>query len=1047
MTGTTAVPRSNWVTRSADALRRRFDALQLKPVVTVGLLGAIAGGAAWLTQRQARGSCDALPFSFIDFELTFSRQSFLALLHSARPCGTGAVNSLVSSDLLFALTYALFLSALYLWGERFLRRSPNNEPLGTPLSFSSSALVILPFVIALLDGVAENIPLWVAAQPLDSSGATQWLVELGSIGAALKWTGLGIFGLGFIGILARGARGRVLWRLRYSVIAVAAGALALLAVSQGQDMLQRLVEGLHPLPRVLFAVASLTLTAIVVWYSARVITLVRLARESGTDAPHRDAAARAIDPWERFFERYLPRILGVAVLVLAGAAFARAALAPVQFVVAAVVSYFVPTGIHLAQRRRAARYSPPEAVAVAPAAPGGAARGVGSVHRHGPETPDDDPDRGQDTAAMLRSRARIALAGAALGIIVVWPSRVWPWTWRYEAVDLLMLRLGAWFALVASWLLYYLITYRRALMARYLPRARPREELERQLVTGYAADHLPPVVKRVAATAVVVSLLILLITTWRAVPLGRALGPLPVVAFAVANAVFIGSLIAYLARKHRLPLVSMLLALAALFSRWNDNHDMRRIAGSAPPDTVHRSGHLRARFDAWLRARAAEDPGRDTIPVILVAAAGGGLRAAYWTALTLATLQDRDSGNGFARHVFAISSVSGGSVGGALFTALVHDRSESAENLCVTGDSLPRRMIRPGRGRARRVGPMVRCVHRFMNDDFLSPVLLKTAAPDFVQGFLPFPIGAFDRATALEQSWEQSYEQMTRHPTFGQGYLSLYTRDSTETPLLLLNTTHVQTGRRYVTAPFVDDGVFLDARSVHQALGADLPLSTAVHNSARFPFVSPAGRIERRDGQSYGSLVDGGYFENSGLTTLGDVRREVDSLLQQHRNADGDLLAAAAMRARVVVLYLCNDPLACRRDLAADTSLSTDRSIAAEWLSPLLTLLNTRDARGTLARAQTEHARGEDFFQINVCDSIPLAREPASPTETERLKVGHTRVVNPPLGWLLSRMARDWMDSSLAPGAMQDTARSPVLSCRRRNANELETLLALLSRR
>src|SRR5205814_256662 len=97
--------------------------------------------------------------------------------------------------------------------------------------------------------------------------------------------------------------------------------------------------------------------------------------------------------------------------------------------------------------------------------------------------------------------------------------------------------------------------------------------------------------------------------------------------------------------------------------------------------------------------------------------------------------------------------------------------------------------------------------------------------------------------------------------------------------LLLLNTTHVENGRRYVAAPFNDSTFFLDGRNLHWSLGADLRLSTAVHNSARFSYVSPAARIERHDGKDYGSLVDGGYFENSGLATVGDLYRAIDSAL------------------------------------------------------------------------------------------------------------------------------------------------------------------------
>ena len=44
----------------------------------------------------------------------------------------------------------------------------------------------------------------------------------------------------------------------------------------------------------------------------------------------------------------------------------------------------------------------------------------------------------------------------------------------------------------------------------------------------------------------------------------------------------------------------------------------------------------------------------------------------------------------------------------------------------------------------------------------------------------------------------------------------------------------------------------------------DIRLSTAAHNSARFPIVSPAGEIRNRQHQIVDRIVDGGYFENYG---------------------------------------------------------------------------------------------------------------------------------------------------------------------------------------
>ena len=48
----------------------------------------------------------------------------------------------------------------------------------------------------------------------------------------------------------------------------------------------------------------------------------------------------------------------------------------------------------------------------------------------------------------------------------------------------------------------------------------------------------------------------------------------------------------------------------------------------------------------------------------------------------------------------------------------------------------------------------------------------------------------------------------------------------------------------------------------------DLRLSTAALLSARFPIISPAGVLRNDADASFGDrVVDGGYFENSGLST------------------------------------------------------------------------------------------------------------------------------------------------------------------------------------
>jgi hypothetical protein len=1012
-------------TRAEDRAQRwrdRFDARTARwpAVLLVAALAALAAATGYAVQLATAGTKPLPPHFFFGLELTFSASEYAAIVRAAPGLhiGWGFV-----ADYLFIAAYPLFLRALYLWAERYHRIPPDGSA-GSRASLVeipawSAAVLVLPFVAGALDATLENVPLLIALRLVPPSAATapstamQALVWVGSLAAALKWAALGAFLIGLIAMLLSGPRGQVLWRLRFSVLAVIIGAVPLLVVAQGQDMLQRLVEGPHGAAHVVASIVVLGLTAIVVWYSARVLTLVRF-----------ESRGSAVDPWLLFFERNVPRMLAIALLACAAAAFANAGIALGRFAAVAIGGYLL-------------------AIALARWNGGALLRSLGGLLVRGAL-------RANGELVERVGRAMIAIAGGAL---IVWPTSN---GYTADRADDFTLRLASWAMLAVTWVVYLFVYYRRDLLAaRQVRRAQASQQAAQQqlasdLTAGYAPNTVARAATRAAWIAGAVSAGIFIAFTVDAVRVGTTLGPLVVLSLTVANAVFVGSVLAYWGRKKRVPIVTVLVALGVLFSSWNDNHDMRTLPDAPRPDTLNHPGWLRAEFARWATQRAAP-PGASTaeIPVFLVAASGGGLRAAYWTGIALAAVQDRDTS--FASHVFAISGVSGGSLGGAAFAAVVRDAARHQGSLdCRDGE-------------ASGSGPIATCVRRFMSGDFLAPVLAKLVAPDFVQLFLPFPIGKFDRATALEQSWEASYRETTGDTTFAAPYLAMRpAAGEGDAPLLLLNTTHVQTGRRYVTMPVVDEDAFLDARSVHRALGGvDLRLSTAVHNSARFSYVSPAGRIERGDGASYGALVDGGYFENSGLATVADVRRAIDEAL-----AD-PALAALRPRVQVRVIYLCNAPLSCRLDLKNERSISAKRGGAGEVSAPLSTLLHTRDARGGLARAQmvtTQQAAG--FYQLNVCDSLAPRR---TSVESDRAKRTRERIVDPPLGWSLSQRARDWMDASLtlaearglAPaGGQAKVSTAPAVSqraaaadssaigatCREQNVAIVDSIVASLGR-
>src|SRR5262249_22187161 len=96
-----------------------------------------------------------------------------------------------------------------------------------------------------------------------------------------------------------------------------------------------------------------------------------------------------------------------------------------------------------------------------------------------------------------------------------------------------------------------------------------------------------------------------------------------------------------------------------------NTHYVRTIPHDA--ETLKNQLAWRTSIDESLRKwYAAHKDNNGRAVAILVGAAGGGIRASYWTAAVLASLDQIDD---FRHHLFVISSVSGGSLGAVMFRA------------------------------------------------------------------------------------------------------------------------------------------------------------------------------------------------------------------------------------------------------------------------------------------------------------------------------------------------------------------------------------------
>ncbi|MDP5305682.1 hypothetical protein [Paracoccus spongiarum] len=295
--------------------------------------------------------------------------------------------------------------------------------------------------------------------------------------------------------------------------------------------------------------------------------------------------------------------------------------------------------------------------------------------------------------------------------------------------------------------------------------------------------------------------------------------------------------------------VALLVAAGMLSWGLYRRDDCPALAGChviRPTETGPAVPALAAAYPAW---RAAMPGGQ---PLRLIAAEGGGIFAAYYTALYLAKRADAE-GAGFARSVLAISGVSGGSVGAAVFWAILRAGD------CAAADAAPDCHQQKAR--------------QILGRDYLSPVIAVMLTTDLIDKALPLSSALPQRRIERGRQLERSLIRHADAALLGASGLDAPLADSWDAdaglPALFLNATRVSDGRRQILSPF---GALAGDSSDWpnpQMAGAGLPVATAAFVSARFPLVTAAARLATPDGIR--QIVDGGYFDNSGMETINDI--------------------------------------------------------------------------------------------------------------------------------------------------------------------------------
>lgn len=402
----------------------------------------------------------------------------------------------------------------------------------------------------------------------------------------------------------------------------------------------------------------------------------------------------------------------------------------------------------------------------------------------------------------------------------------------------------------------------------------------------------------------------------------RNIGPFPFIILAFGVLLAFGNIVTAFSVKYKVNFHFILFLLAFILG-FGETHYVRTIDLQANNNYESRPD-LRTYLTTWLNDRnIAAVPDSMKYDIYFVMSNGGASRSGYWTAGVLGRLEDaslsHDKTNRFSDHVFCVSGTSGGGVGVATFFSLLRDKELHTQALYAKSAAA------------------------FLKQGYFTYTFARMLGPDFFN-YIFHVSAAKDRAAALEMSFEESsrntndsayevpfYDTLSKFPAIKNDKIYL--------PVLFVNTTRMQDGNPgIVTNLKPDSGIFNERIDVLNLLGSnkDISLTSGAILGARFPYLSPAGRIAN----SY--FVDGGYFDNSGAGVIQETIRGILNIEKEDSMANGKLYSQIK-KLRFTVLHIVNSPV--EED---SSNIVKVPPIKNDLLSPVLTIEGAYDMQTTV---------------------------------------------------------------------------------------------------
>ena len=361
----------------------------------------------------------------------------------------------------------------------------------------------------------------------------------------------------------------------------------------------------------------------------------------------------------------------------------------------------------------------------------------------------------------------------------------------------------------------------------------------------------------------------------------------------------------------------------------------------------------------------------DTSKVLyVVAAEGGGIRSAYWTALMLAKLHEAPKQE-VAKRLLVVSGVSGGALGAAAYRACLRQPERPVSECIKKGFE--------------KMDPLSPMLEAFMMEDVLARIV-PTSLCD-VPG-----CAYLSRALPFERAWIAAFR------TMAQPLSPAWPGE----PELMLNSTAVETGNRNTFSTVKLEPYEIPTNNdIIEELDGEPRLVTAAHAAARFPFINPLAVAKGPGKKDFRHLADGGYYDNSGVTALADLMPTIRERYKTNpirliliRN--GQPVADCEKKRRLAPLAGClknEAPAHQDRDHALMQPLKTPgQTFYADAFGPPATLL---------------HVSGVGAHGRQPAGSALWYSDKKDPNKLQPCTLDQESSVNlVPLGWYLSESAR-----------------------------------------